>query len=203
MKQHKAGLSLALLYSALLLAALSWPCTAQAQNPTAIQRMQLSAFGGVSGVFTGLNGGKNFSLTTGVDLALPPLRFVRPTIEIRGTYPLDHGVIDSQKSILGGLRADFLLGRRIHPYADFLFGRGETHYGTGYPFNNYEYILTTNYVYSPGVGLDYDLGSNFGVKVDGQYQRWSSAPTTSGIIYSKVGTVGLVYRFNFNRHGMR
>ena len=58
---------------------------------------------------------------------------------------------------MGGLRADFLLTRRIHPYADFLFGRGETHYrpgsgncfdnfGPGYCFDGSEYVLTTNYV---------------------------------------------------------
>ena len=104
---------------------------------------------------------------------------------------------------MGGLRADFLLTHRIHPYADFLFGRGETHYGSGYPFGLQEYVLTTNYVYSPGAGFDYDLSRSFGVKVDGQYQRWSFAPTASGILYSKVGTVGLVYRFNFNHHAIR
>jgi hypothetical protein len=196
MKQDKHMLSLAL-----LLAMLGWTGAAQAQ--TAVQKMQLSAFGGGSGVLTGLEGGKNFSLTAGVDLALPPVHsWLRPTVEIRGTYPLDHGTISSQKSILGGVRADVLLGHRIHPYGDFLFGRGESHYGMGYFFGNFEYILTTNYVYSPGAGFDYDLNDHLALKVDGQFQRWSSAPTSSGVIYSKVGTVGVVYRFDFNgRHG--
>jgi hypothetical protein len=199
MKQNPVVLSLALLF-----ASLSWSYVAWAQNPTAIQRMQLSAFGGVSGVFTGLAGGKNFSFTAGTDLALPPIhRVVRPTVEIRGTYPLDHGLVSSQKSILGGLRTDFLLGHRIHPYGDFLFGRGESNYGTGYFFGNFEYVLTTNYVYSPGGGFDYDLGDHFGVKVDGQYQRWSSAPTPSGTIWSTMVTGALVYRFNFNHHDIR
>jgi hypothetical protein len=199
MKQDKGVLSLAL-----LLAMLGWAGAAEAQNPTAIQRMQLSAFAGTSGVFTGLSGGKNLSFTAGVDLALPPFRqVVRPTLEVRGTYPMDGGSITSQKSIMGGLRADFLLGHRIHPYADFFFGRGESHYGNGYFFGNFDYILTTTYVYSPGVGFDYDLGSSFGVKVDGQFQKWGSAPTASGNIYPMVGTVGLVYRFNFNHHDIR
>jgi hypothetical protein len=190
---------------ALLLAALSLSFVAQAQNPTAVQRMQLSAFGGVSGVFTGLEEGKNFSLTLGADLALPPFsRLVRPVIEVRATQPTDHGLVDSQKSILGGLRVDFLLGHRIHPYADFLFGRGQMNYGEfGYLYNNFEYDLTTTNVYSPGVGFDYDLSERFALKADGQYQQWSSAPTPSGTIYAKSGTLGLVYRFNFNRHAVR
>jgi hypothetical protein len=132
------------------------------------------------------------------------LHHLRPVVEVRGTYPTDHGQVDSQKSILGGLRVDFLLDRRLHPYGDFFFGRGEMHYWEfGYFYQNYIYALTTTYVYSPGVGFDYDLGDHFGIKVDGQYQRWSNAPSASGLIYSKVGTVGLVYRFNFNRGPIR
>jgi len=199
MKQNRVVLPLSLLLVALL-----WSRAAAAQSPTAVQKLQLSAFGGVSGVFTGLEEGKNFSLTLGADLALPPIAHVRPTIEVRGTFPADHGLVDSQKDILGGLRADFLLNRRIHPYGDFLFGRGQMNYGTfGYFYQNYVYDLTTTYVYSPGAGFDYDLGDHFGLKVDGQFQRWSSAPTPSGTVYAKVGTVGLVYRFDFNGRGHR
>jgi Outer membrane protein beta-barrel domain len=198
MKQNRVVLSLAL-----LCASLCWPCVARAQNPTAIQRMQLSAFAGASGVFTGLAGGKNVSFTAGTDLALPPFHGLRPVAEIRGTYPIDDGTISSQRSIMGGLRVDYPIGHRIHPYGDFLFGRGQSNYGAGYFFGNFEYVLTTNYVYSPGGGFDYDLGDHFGVKVDAQYQRWTSAPTASGTIWSTVVTAGLVYRFNFNHHDIR
>ena len=83
MKQDKVVLSLAL-----LLATLGWARASEAQNPTAIQRMQLSAFGGATGDFTGLGGGKNVGITAGVDLAVAPVRnWLRPTVEVRGTYP--------------------------------------------------------------------------------------------------------------------
>jgi hypothetical protein len=199
MMQIRFGLPLGL-----LLAAFSWVGAAKAQNPTAIQKLQLSAFAGAGADFTGLSGGKNLSVTAGADLALPPFHGVRPGIEVRGTYPADHGMIDSQRDILGGLRADFLLGRQLHPYADFLFGRGEMDYGPGgYDFGGYEYALTTTYVYSPGAGFDYTLSDSFAVKADGQFQRWSGAPTASGTVYSKTAIVGIVYRFNFNPHGVR
>jgi hypothetical protein len=197
MKQQRRILTLAL-----LLAVAGWAGVAQGQNPTAIQRLQLSAFGGVSGVFTGLSGGKNFSVTAGADLALPPYRRIRPTLEVRGTYPTDRGLVDNQQSILGGLRVDYPLGHRWHPYGDFLFGRGEIDYTPyGYLFQNFVYDLTTTFVYSPGAGFDYDVSQHLAIKVDGQFQRWGSAPTPSGAIYSKVGTAGIVYRFDFNRHG--
>jgi hypothetical protein len=196
MKQYRIVLTLAS-----LLASISWTSVASAQEalPTAVRPMQLSAFGGVSPVFTGLSGGKNFSITAGADLALPNFRKVRPVIEVRGTYPTDHGLVDSQKSILGGLRVDFLLGRRIHPYGDFLIGRGQIDYDGGYNFGNLVYLRTTTKVLSPGAGFDYDLTDHWGIKVDGQFQHWGEAPTPSGSIYSKVGTVGVVYRFGFDR----
>jgi hypothetical protein len=197
MKFRKVVFTLALLPATLLGA-----CAAMAQSahPTAERTLQLSAFGAVSGDFTGLAGGKNFSVTAGGDLGLPPWRGIRPTVEIRGRFPTDHGLIDSQKDILGGLRVDFLLNHRLRPYGDFLFGRGQMNYGlTGYNFNLFNYSLTTTYVDSVGGGIDYDLNERFAIKVDAQVERWGSAPTSTGHIYSSIGTAGLVYRFNFDR----
>jgi hypothetical protein len=37
------------------------------------------------------------------------------------------------------------------------------------------------------------------IKVDAQVERWGSAPTSTGRIYTAVGTAGLVYYFNFDR----
>jgi len=193
-KQSRIVLTLAL-----LLAAISWEdqATAQVALPTASRTLQLSAFGGFSGVYTGLAGGKNFSITAGGDIGFLPYRGMRPSLEVRGTYPLNKGKIDSQKNILGGLKVDFLLNHSIHPYGDILFGRGEMKYGSGYPFNNSIYLLTTTNVISPGAGFDYDLSDNLSIKVDGQFQHWGYAPTPSGSLYSKVGTVAVVYKFNF------
>jgi hypothetical protein len=197
MKHHRVVLTLAA-----LLATTSWACAALAQDahPTATRQLQLSAFGGASGVFTGLEGGKNFSITAGGDLGLPPFRGVRPTLEVRGTYPADHGLIDSQKSVLGGLRVDFLLNHRLRPYGDILYGRGQMNYGlTGYYFNHYIYSLTTTYIGAAGVGFNYDLNQHLALKVDAQVERWGGAPTNEGRVYTTVGTAGIVYNFTFDR----
>jgi hypothetical protein len=195
MKQVKIFLTLAL-----LLATFFGARIAVAQNPTASRELQLSAFGAVSGVYTGLEGGKNFAITAGGDLGLPPWRGIRPTIEVRGRYPTDHGLVDSQKDILGGLKVEFLLRHHLRPYGDFLFGRGQMNYGYGYVYGNNVYALTTTYVDAAGGGFDYQLTDRFAIKVDGQFERWGSAPTDSGTVYAKIGTAGLVYYFNFDRH---
>lgn len=181
-----------------------WPCTTHAQNPhpVAVQPMQLSVFGGATGVYTGLEGGKNLGITAGVDLALPPVYHVRPGLEFRGTYPVDKGTISSQRSVLGGARVDLFLGHRYRPYVDALVGRGQMNYNNGFFYQNYEYILTTTWVYSLGGGVDLPLSDHFLLKLDGQAQHWGSVPVASGSIWSKAGTVGVVYIFNFNRHGI-
>jgi len=201
MKQHKAVLTLVLLLAPFFLSSIA---AAQSAKPTADQDIQLSAFGAASGDYTGLSGGKNLSVTAGIDLAFAPWHGMRPTLEIRGIYPIDKGKIVSQKDVLGGLRLDFLLGHRMHPYGDFLFGRGQMNYtetpcnatgGFGYVFGNNCYQVSTSYVYSPGAGFDYDLSNHFVIKIDGQVQQWGTVPTASGKLYSTLGSIGLVYRF--------
>jgi len=188
---------LAFASSALML----FPAAAQSQRalPTATQPLQLSVFGGVGGVFTGLSGGKNLDILAGADLGLPSVHGFRPVIEVRGAYPMDGGDVDSQKSILGGIKTEFLLNRRLRPYADFLFGRGEMKYNRGYQFGNQIYLLSTTNVYSFGGGVDYDLTDHLGLRLDGQFQKWGYAPTASGNIYAKSANASIVYRFNFGR----
>jgi opacity protein-like surface antigen len=197
MKQLRIVLTLAI-----ALAAIFWinAASAQVALPTASRALQLSAFGGLTGVYTGLSHGKNLSITAGGDLGLPPWRGIRPSIEVRGTYPVHGGRVDSEKSILAGAKVEFLLNHRLHPYGDFLLGRGQIDYkSSGYVFNNQVFLLTTTNVYSPGAGVDFDLTNNLAVKVDAQFQHWGYTPTPSGSIYSKVGTIAIIYRFNFDR----
>ena len=69
----------------------------------------------------------------------------------------------------------------------------------GYLFQGLYYSRTTTYIDSPGAGFNYQVSPHLAIKVDGQFQRWASAPTPSGIIYSKSGTAGIVYYFTFDR----
>ncbi len=164
----------------------------------ATQELQLSAFGAATGTFTDVGNGKNLAITAGVDLTYLPLRLIRPSIEVRGTYPVAKGNLDSQKSLLVGIKGEHVFGR-IRPYADFLVGRGEVDYlWSG--FN--PYLSTTSTVYSFGGGVDYKMSHHFAVKADIQSQRWVAVmPLTLdiGAIHPTAVSAGLVYHFDFNR----
>jgi hypothetical protein len=196
----------------------SLACAGRAQSlPTASRQLDLSAFAAGTGTFTRIAGGKNLSITAGADLTYLSLRLLRPSLEIRGTYPIDTGHIDNQKSILAGPKVEIPFGR-FHPYVDFLIGRGEIDYQKGLflrvdlncpgspncPIT--EFLSTTSTVYSLGGGLDYTLGRRIDVKADIQYQHWDvplwNIPYPSpGVVYPVALTFGGVYHFNFNpRH---
>lgn len=194
---------------------------------TATQALSLSAFGGATGNWTELDGGRNLGITAGVDLALPTYRRFRPVLEGRGTYPVDGGHIDAQKEFLGGLRVE-RQNTRWHPYVDILVGRGQLNYQSGgFTYGSYTYLFSTSTVYSGGGGVDVDLSHHFAVRGDFQVQHWdtpfpssaSAIPvsvlsnrarpetvvvtTAPQTIYPRMATVGVVYRFDFNHHPRR
>jgi hypothetical protein len=168
--------------------------------PAATQALRISGFGGLTGNWTGLTGGRNLGITAGGDVTLRSYRSFTPSLEIRGTYPLLEGNVASQRNLLGGLKVEKTYGR-IHPYVDVLYGRGSIHYQKGgYPdlSGNFLYLQSPSNVLSFGGGADYDLSRNFAVKADFQFQRYSTPVTESGHIYGKPLTLGIVYRVNFN-----
>jgi Outer membrane protein beta-barrel domain len=170
-------------------------------TPAGTQKLQLSAFAGATGTFTGFEGGKNLGITAGADLTYLGFRLFRPSFEARGTYPIDEGHISSQKNFLLGPKVEYPLGK-LHPYADFLIGRGQIDYHSpGFIFGNTLYISTNTVVYSPGVGVDYNFSHNLALKADAQFQHWDTPVVTSGTIHPVALTLGVVYNFDFNpRH---
>lgn len=168
--------------------------------PTARQKLQLSGFAGAAGVYTGLGGGRNLSINAGLDVGFRPYFGLSPAIEVRGMYPVDVGSVDSQTNVLAGL----VVGRRyrgLHPYADFLFGRGRIDYSPPYPdlTRSILYLRTASNVFSPGAGVDLGVTRRFGVKADVQYQRYGTPVTASGHLYAAPITLGLIYHLDLNR----
>ena len=166
---------------ALSTALLSAGNIASAQStPAATQQLQLSAFAGATGTFTNLEGGKNLGITAGIDLTFLRFRLFRPSFEGRGTYPVNGGHISSQKN--------------------FLFGRGEIDYHPPFVVGDLQYLSSNTFVYSPGVGLDYNLTHSLAIKADAQFQHWNTPVTASGTLNPTALTIGVLYNFDFNPH---
>jgi hypothetical protein len=168
-------------------------------SPTAVQPLRISAFAGVTGTNTGLASEKNAGITAGFDIGFLPLFRLYPSAELRGNYALDQGSVDGQKSILGGLKIAAHLGR-IQPYGDFLCGRGEMNYASGFQrsHTNIFYTQSSSNVISPGGGVGLTLSDRWAMKFDVQLQHWSSPVTPTGHQYATAGTLGVAYRFDFN-----
>ncbi len=176
----------------------------QAQADGAATRsLVISAFGGLSGVFTGLDTARNLSITGGVDLGFHPFYGLLPAVEVRGMYPVDGGSLIQEKNILGGFRLEKRRGR-FRLYGDALFGRGQIDYLNGGFFNStgtYRYETTSSNVFSAGAGASLDLTPQIAVFVDAQFQRYATPVTASGYLWSKPVTVGVTYRLPALRHG--
>jgi hypothetical protein len=171
--------------------------------PAATQPIHLSAFGGITGSYTGLQSSRNLGITAGVDVGFKPLFGVYPSAELRGTYPVDSGTVAGERNFAGGLKVERPYFGILHPYADILFGRNKIVYGSGgYPNANGTllYQISIANLLSFGGGADYDLTPHFSAKADFQLQRYGTPVTSSGSIYAKAITIGVVYRFDFNRH---
>lgn len=186
------------------------PKVSKAQSiPTADRGIVPSAFAGLTGTYTGLEGGRNLGITAGLDIGFRPLFRFLPSIEIRGTYPINNGSIVGEETVMGGVRMQKRLGR-FRPYGAFLFGRGELNYQNGgypVPMQAFKYLQTTSNVISPGLGVEMDVTPRIAVLLDGQLQIWnvpfdpSGQTANSGHLFSMPGTIGVVYRFNWLQHG--
>ncbi len=172
--------------------------------PTVSRGAQLSLFAGGTLVETGLNSGKNASITAGVDYGFFRLWRIDPAVELRGTFPFDKGHVDSQENGLIGLRVASPFGR-YRPYVNLLYGRGEITYATPLPSPHANVFYTDNStnVVSPGGGVDIRLGPGFSGKLDVQYERLSTPVTPTPHIYATAANIGLVYNLEFHqRHGL-
>jgi hypothetical protein len=171
---------------------------------TASQAMELSTFGLITAISTGLedpnhNVGRNDAITAGVDLAFLPYFGLRPALEIRGTYPVNQGNVVGEKSGLIGVRF-MKTYHRLNPYLDAFYGRGALTYVNGIIIGTFRYDRTTSNVFAVGGGIDVSLTPHFDFKADVQLQRWSTPVVAVGKIESTPVSLGVVYRFDFNHH---
>ena len=180
----------------LLASSLLLPFAGSAQaHPAAVRATPLSVFGGVSGVYTGLSGGRNLSLSAGADLGITSFGSYEVAVEVRGLYPLKDGAVDAQKNLLGGLRVAHPIGNHLLPYVDILAGAGQVSYVQPYvnQAGTFAYLHSSSDVYSAGVGTEVKISPAWGLLADAQFQRYSVPVGSSAHIVSKPLTIGVVY----------
>jgi len=167
--------------------------------PTASQASSLSVFGGLTGVYTDLQSGRNLGVTAGVDYTVGGYHQFHPGLELRGTYPMVDGGEAKEKDALVGLR----VSRRSGPfnlYGDFLYGRGEIKYIGTFDVGTLRYISTDTNIYSPGFGAEYDLSRHLALRADAQFERWSTPAVPAGSVWEEAITGAVTYKFDFNHH---
>lgn len=176
---------------------------AQAAQATANKPVEISTFGGLTAIATGLAGGKNLGITAGVNVGVRSFSGFRPFLEGRGTYPVVDGDVDHQKNAVGGVRVERMLRPGLRVYGDLLLGRGEIKYGNGgYPTPGGQELVVKSIsnVYSPGLGAEYAFTDQLSGLIDVQFQRYGTPATPSGAIWAIPMMLGARYSFNFNGH---
>jgi hypothetical protein len=169
--------------------------------PTAQRKIDFTAFAGATSSHTGLSAGHNSAVTAGLDLNLPEIGLIRPSLEVRALAPYTRGSVNSEKDILAGPRAELRLGP-IHPYFDLLIGRGSNSFVGPYSLfsGGFLYSQPPSTVISPGIGVRVSLFGNLSAIADGQIQHWSTPASLSGHLLARPLTAGLVYRFTWSHN---
>jgi hypothetical protein len=85
---------------------------------------------------------------------------------------------------------------RFAPYGDVLFGYGRADYPADYIYNTYQYVRSSDFVYSPGGGLCYRLNNRLSLKADAQFQHWNVPVTNSGSAWARSLSLGVAYHFH-------
>lgn len=171
-------------------------------SPAGVRVLDLSAFGTITGTYTGLNGGRNLGVTAGADLGFHQFGPFVPALEVRGTYPFITGDVAGVRNLLGGVQVSYPV-KRISPYVDVLFGRGSIHYENGgfpNPTGTYQYLRSPSNVISPGVGVNYMMNRRIAIKADLQLQRYNVPVIASGSVYTRPFSVGVVYHFGLTSY---
>ncbi|MEK6398929.1 MAG: hypothetical protein V4734_12645 [Terriglobus sp.] len=174
-------------------------------KPTATRSIAPSAFVLVGGSYTGLGangstrlsgGGRNITVTAGLDVGFYSFGHYEIGAEVRGSVPVNKGELVGESAILGGGRVSYESSKPVRPYLDVLFGRGQMDYQKGgYAVGNLLYKQTAGNVLSGGGGVEWDFMRQISLKADAQLQRWNTPVVERGNVRGVQASIGLAYRF--------
>ena len=169
-------------------------------NPAAAKIGDISTFVAVSRIWPDY-GGANNGFTFGADYTHYILRLpVVPSLEFR--VKKSSGQAVDETTVGGGIRVERTI-KNYRPYATFLVSKGTIHYNFSNPYTPHPtgqpYTQDGSIVYSPGLGLDYDLTYNWAVRADYQFESWTLGNTLP--LTPRALTIGVLYRVLFHGSG--
>jgi opacity protein-like surface antigen len=164
--------------------------------PTATKSIGLAVFGGGSYVKPDYGTTNDLGFILGGDISRS-FRIVTVSIEPR--FGMTSGDLVTQTYFFANLKLEHPFGRRdqFHPFLGGGAGTGKMHLGHPFPSDQ-----TSTPSYDMVGGLDFDIKSNFGVKVEYQYQFWDFGYYSNGLSPNGAD-VAIYYRpsgFSFHRH---
>jgi hypothetical protein len=136
------------------------------------------------------NGGFTFGAGYTHYLRLP----LTPTLEFR-IKRSSNGAAVNENTWGGGIRIEHTI-QNFHPYGTFLISKGTIHYNFSNPYNPHPtgqpYTQDGSIVYSPGLGVDYDLTYRWAVRADYQFECWNLGYNQT--LSPTALTIGVLYR---------
>jgi hypothetical protein len=160
--------------------------------------MDFSAFGAASRVWTDY-GYPATAYTIGAEFIRYYRWPVTPSIEFRYKSTSNGRTVD-ENTFGGGIRVEHAI-RNFRPYGTFLVSKGTIHYNFDHPYNPHPtaepYTQDGSVVYSPGLGVDYDIAYRWAVLADYQYEFWNLGYNQT--LTPRALAIGVLYRVSFGR----
>jgi len=167
-------------------------------TPAAARKGEISVFGGYAKVWPDYGPFTNHGATFGVDYIHYTHWFVNPSVEFRVKVTSGGGTVD-ENTWGGGARFEREI-KYFHPYADFLISKGTIHYNFQNPTNPHPtgtpYTSDNSIVYSPGLGVDFDVTYHLAARVDYQWEFWNLGNNQT--LTPKALTIGVLFRIPFH-----
>ncbi|MCL2659861.1 MAG: porin family protein [Acidobacteriaceae bacterium] len=163
---------------------------------TARKEAEVSVYAGYTRFWPNIGPADNNGATFGLDYSQFFRNwFLTPVIELRGRFA--QGADVDMSSWGGGVRLEHAFGK-FRPFVDYQFGKGTLDFNF-VNLNRQGKPETSNdsFIFSPGVGLDYDITRQFAARVEYRAEYWGFGANQS--LRPKALTFGTVYRFHFGR----
>jgi len=139
----------------------------------------------------------NLGYTAGLDYTRFIRSIVQPSLELRVTSA--NGSTVSEHTYSGGLKLQTTI-HRIHPYGVFLVGAGVIDFTHPTMSSNGPYASDDSKVYSVGGGAQFDVLSQWQLRLEFTQQHWNIEPQ---ILTPQTLSVGVAYRIPFRKGQMR